>query len=97
MKNAKDVLSYWQADRHDQLAFLALSGVPFSTHNNGAPRIGSDFPNLEYAADVKPLTANRRLRWDKGTNSLVANASTSDVDTADTVKLESQKKRPDGD
>ena len=83
-KNAKDVLSYWQADRHDQLAFLALSGVPFSTHNNGAPRIGSDFVNLEYAADVKPITANRRLRWDRGTNSLVASAATADVDVADT-------------
>ena len=83
-KNAKDVLSYWQADRHDQLAFLALSGVPFSTHNNGAPRIGSDFVNLEYAADVKPITANRRLRWDRGTNSLVASAATADVGVADT-------------
>ena len=83
-KNAKDVLAYWQADRHDQLAFLTLSGVPYTVHNNGAPRVGSDFVNLEYAADVKTLTPHRRLRWDKGTTSLVSNASTSDVETADT-------------
>lgn len=82
-KNAKDVLSYWLADRHDQLAFLTLSGVPYNVHNNGAPRVGSDLPSLEYAQDVATITANRRLRWDKGTNSLVANASTGDVDTAD--------------
>lgn len=83
-KNAKDVLAYWQADRHDQLAFLTLSGVPYTVHNNGAPRVGSDFVNLEYAADVKTLSPYRRLRWDKGTTSLVSNASTSDVEVADT-------------
>ena len=83
-KNAKDVLAYWQADRHDQLAFLTLSGVPYTVHNNGAPRVGSDFVNLEYAADVKTLSPYRRLRWDKGSTSLVSNASTSDVEVADT-------------
>ena len=83
-KNAKDVLAYWQADRHDQLAFLTLSGVPYTVHNNGAPRVGSDFVNLEYAADVKTLSPYRRLRWDKGTTSLVSNASTSDVEVVDT-------------
>ena len=83
-KNAKDVLAYWQADRHDQLAFLTLSGVPYTVHNNGAPRVGSDFVNLEYAADVKTLSPYRRLRWDKGSTSLVSNASTSGVEVADT-------------
>lgn len=83
-RNARDVLAYWQADRHDQLAFLTLSGVGYGTHNNGAPRVGSAFPDLEYAQDVKPLSANRRLRWDKASSSLVANASTSDITAADT-------------
>ena len=88
-KNAKDVLSYWQADRHDQLAFLTLSGVPYSTHNNGAPRVGSDFPSLEYAADVKPLSAYRRLRWNRGGGSITAatldsNAATTSVAAVDT-------------
>ena len=87
-KNAKDVLAYWQADRHDQLAFLTLSGVPYTVHNNGAPRVGSDFVNLEYAADVKTLSPYRRLRWDKGTTSLVSNASTADVEVADTPSWE---------
>lgn len=88
-KNAKDVLSYWQADRHDQLAFLTLAGVPFSVHNNGAPRVGSDFVNLEYAADVKTITANRRLRWNRGAGSITAatldsNAATTSVAAVDT-------------
>ena len=83
-KNARDVLSVWQADRHDQIGFLTLSGVPYSVNNNGAPRIGSDLVNLEYAEDVKPLTPYRRLRWDKSANSLVSNASTGDVEPGDT-------------
>lgn len=82
--NAKDVLAYWQADRHDQLAFLAASGVSFDTHNNGAPRVGSAFPDLEYAKDVKPLSAYRRLRWNGVAKTLETNASTADVAVTDT-------------
>ena len=89
--NARDVLAEWQADRHDQLGFLVLGGNPFSVHNNGAPRIGSDFVNLEYAADVKPLTPYRRLRWNRGplanpasSGQLETNASTADVTVNDT-------------
>ncbi len=82
-KNAKDVLSYWQADRHDQLAFLTLSGVHYGVHNNGAPRVGSDFVNLEYLADVKPITANRRLRWNGASKTLEANGATTSVTAAD--------------
>lgn len=83
-RNARDVLAYWQADRHDQIAFLTLSGVPYNVHNNGAPRIGSDLVNLEYAADVQTLSPYRRLRWNGTSKSLVSNASTTDVAATDT-------------
>ena len=82
-RNAKDVLSYWHANRHDQIAFLTLSGVGYAVHNNGAPRVGSDLVNLEYAADVKPLTANRRLRWNGTTKLLETNGATTSVAAAD--------------
>lgn len=71
-KESKSVLSYWLADRYDQQAFLALSGVAFSLKTNGAARVGSDFPALEYAADVTAPSTNRHLQWDQGTGSLVA-------------------------
>ena len=83
-RNAKDVLSYWQADRHDQIGFLALSGVPLSVHNNGAPRVGSDMVNLEYAADIQTLSPYRRLRWNGATKALDTNASTANVAVTDT-------------
>ena len=82
-RNAKDVLSYWHANRHDQIAFLTLSGVGYGVHNNGAPRVGSDLVNLEYAADVKPLTANRRLRWNGTSKLLETNGATTSVAAAD--------------
>lgn len=82
-RNAKDVLSYWQADRHDQIGFLALSGVPLSVHNNGAPRVGSDMVNLEYAADIQTLSPYRRLRWNGTSKALESNASTTSVATTD--------------
>lgn len=87
-RNARDVLSYWHADRQSQLAFLTLSGVDYSMHNNGAPRVGSDLVNLEFAADVKPLTSNRRLRWNGTAKTLESNGATTSVATADTPTWE---------
>jgi N4-gp56 family major capsid protein len=77
--NSKDVLAYWLADRIDQLAFLTLSGVTYANKTSGVARVGSDLPFLEFAADVAAPTANRRLRWDQGTNALVTSAATSDL------------------
>ncbi len=84
--NARDALSYWLADRIDQMAFLTMSGVAYTKTNKGANRVGSDLGNLEFAADVTAPTANRRLRWDgtSATKKLIASAATSDVVATDT-------------
>lgn len=60
----KDRLAYWLANRVDQLAFLALSGISFAFQNNGAPRVNSPFPNLAFAADVSGPSNKRSLMWD---------------------------------
>lgn len=88
--NSRDVLAYWLADRIDQLAFLTLSGVSYAMKNNGVARVGSDFPFLEFAADVSAPSAARRLRWDgtSATKTLVAGAATSGVAVADTPSWE---------
>lgn len=85
--NSKDVLAYWLSDRIDQLAFLTMSGVSYAKTNKGANRVGSDFPYLEFAADVSAPTANRRLRWD-AVDGLVSSAATTDVAVADTPSWE---------
>lgn len=86
--NSKDVLAYWLADRMDQMAFQTLGGVSYAFKPNGAARVGSDLPFLEFAADVAAPSANRRLRWDGTAKTLIANAATSAVAAADTPMWE---------
>lgn len=81
-ENSRDVLSYWLADRWDQLGFLTLSGIDYSKYLNGSDRTGSDFPYLEFADDVTAPTAGRHFRWDAGNTSL-EDGDTSAVDPAD--------------
>jgi len=86
--NSRDVLSYWMADRLDQLAFLTMSGVSYAKKNNGANRTGSDLQFLEFAADVSAPSAARRVRWD-GTNKVIVPGGTSSaVASADTPMWE---------
>lgn len=73
-EQGKDKLAYWLGNRVDQLAFLTLSGISYEYHNNGAPRIGSPFPSLAFAADVRAPSANRSLMWD-GTSLQQSNTS----------------------
>ena len=81
-------LSYWLANRWDQMALLHLSGVSYAYHNNGRPRVNSQLPLLEFAEDAnKPLTAGRHFRWNGTTKALVP-ADTGSIAAADTVSYE---------
>jgi len=81
--NSKNALQYWLANSMDELGFLTLSGVAYAQHSNGAPRIGSQWPQLDFAADISAPTANRHFRWD-GTNKVLAAANTTSIAAADT-------------
>jgi N4-gp56 family major capsid protein len=87
--NSKSVLSYWLADRIDQMAFLTLSGVSYANTNTGIARVGSDLQYLEFAADVAAPSAARRLRWVGSSKTLVGpSAATSAVVVGDTPMWE---------
>lgn len=86
-EQSRDKLAYWMADRMDQMAFLTLSGVGYDKHTNGATRVGSDLPYLEYAADVTAPSANRSLVWD-ATGGFGTNADESGLVVADTPSWE---------
>ena len=58
-ENAKSRLSYWLANRCDQLAFLTMSGIDYSLKNDGSPRTSGAFATLSFASDVTAPTANR--------------------------------------
>lgn len=83
--NSRDVLAYWLADRLDQLAFLTLSGVSYSQKNNGAARVGSDLPFLEFAADVSAPSNQRVFRWDGTNKKLVAPSDATNFGTSKLV------------
>lgn len=87
-ENSRDVLAYWLADRIDQLAFLTLAGRSYTLYPNGATRVGSDFPHLEFAADVSPPTSRRTFRWNGTTKTLVAGGGTNTVTADDTTMWE---------
>lgn len=87
-ENSRDTLAYWLSDRIDQMAFLTLSGVTYARTNTGANRIGSDLPNLEFAADVVPPSSKRFARWNGTSKTLEWGTGTSAVAAADTPMWE---------
>ena len=86
--NSKNLLAYWLGDRIDQLAFLTLAGVSYTKKNNGATRLGSDFPALEFAPDVAGPSVGRRVRWNGTTKSIEAGGATSSITVTDTPAWE---------
>ena len=83
-ENSKSRLSYWFADRIDQMAFLTLAGLAYTNHPNGTQRAAnSALPMLEFAQDVTAPTANRHGRWD-ATDGFVVGGGVSDVALGDT-------------
>jgi len=58
-EQSRDKLAYWASDRIDQLAFLTLAGMSYDQYTNGAIRVGSDLPLLEFADDVVAPSAGR--------------------------------------
>ncbi len=72
---SRDVLGYWLADRIDQMAFLTLSGVAYTSKPNGATRAvlaaGRNLSDLEFAADVTVPSVNRYKQWSASTGKLI--------------------------
>lgn len=85
---SRNVLAYWLSDRIDQLAFQTMGGVAYTKKPNGATRVGSDLPFLEFAADVAAPSSGRKYRWDGTNKVLVANGASSAVVAADTPMWE---------
>lgn len=81
-KEARNTLSYWIADRWDQMSILTMSGISYALKNTGEQRVGSQLELLDFASDVTAPTAGRHFRWDLGTTSLV-DGNTAAVTAAD--------------
>ena len=62
-EHARDKLSYWLANRIDQLVFLTLSGISYAYNCDGSARSGSNLINLSFAGNVTAPTTKRRRLW----------------------------------
>lgn len=80
--NSRNNLAYWLADRIDQLAFQTLGGVSYDLTPNGAARVGSELPFLEFHDDVTPPSAKRVAQWDAD-NGLNIGGGEGDLASAD--------------
>ena len=84
---AKNTLSYWLANRVDQLVLLTMSGISYSYMLDGRPRdVKSPFPSLSFAADVSAPTDKRHLYWD-GTKLLPGDTTAITSDCAPNYKM----------
>jgi N4-gp56 family major capsid protein len=87
-ENSRDKLAYWISDRMDQLAFLTLAGLQYSTRNSAVGavggRIGSDLPFLEFAQDVAAPSSKRFGRWNGTTKLMEWGTGTGSLAAADT-------------
>jgi N4-gp56 family major capsid protein len=61
-EQSKNKLSYWLANRMDQLAFLTLSGIGYEYNNDGSNRTSAAFSTMAFAADVSAPTSGRHVR-----------------------------------
>jgi len=62
-QQAMNNLTYWLADRYDQLALLTLSGVGYHMNLDGSLRADPAFASLAFAGQVSAPTDKRHLRW----------------------------------
>lgn len=58
----RDKLAFWMADKIDELMFLTISGVPYTTNLDGTARPGtSQLPSLAFASDVTAPSTGRLM------------------------------------
>lgn len=84
-EQSRDKLAHWRADRRNELAFLTLSGIAYTYKPDGSTRVGSQLPDLEFAADVSAPTTNRYVRWDATNGLVTSSVSNADLVAADTL------------
>ena len=84
-EQGRDKLSYWLANRIDQLAFLTLSSIDYSFNNDGSIRVGSSFPKLSFAKDIIAPTSKRLLVWNNTNSNFTTYATNASTTVNDTV------------
>ena len=72
---SKEKLSFWIADKIDEMLFLVASGRAFTLKTDGSTRVGSQLPSLTFAADVAAASTNRIVYAGSATSEATLTAS----------------------
>lgn len=64
----KEKLSFWLADKLDELMFLTGSGRAYTLKVDGTTRVNSQLPSLTFAADVAAASTNRVIHAGSATS-----------------------------
>jgi N4-gp56 family major capsid protein len=73
---AKDTLGNWHGQKLDELGFLTVSGIPYTSNLDGTLRPGSSqLPSLAYAGDVTAPSTNRQFFAGTATSKATLTAS----------------------
>lgn len=57
---ARDKLSFWLADKIDEMKFLVASGISFTYKTDGSTRTASQLPSLTFNGQIAAPTTNRK-------------------------------------
>jgi len=89
---ANDKLSFWAAEKQDELFFLTISGISYALKLDGTTRGTSQLPQLAFAADIAaPSTGRRRFA---GSATSTSNLTAADKLTWNTaIQIQAYAKR----
>lgn len=72
----KEKLSFWLADKLDELIFLTISGISYTLNLDGSTRSGtSQLPQLNFASDVAAPSSGRKMFAGSATSTASLTAS----------------------
>lgn len=96
-QQARDKLSFWLADKIDELMFLTAAGRAYTLTTAGATRGTSQLPQLAFASDVVAASSNRILYAGSATSEATLTASdtmTWDLILAAHTKAKRERMKP---
>jgi N4-gp56 family major capsid protein len=89
---AKEKLSFWFADKIDELMFLTAAGIAYTYLTNGATRAVSQLTQLKFASDVVAPSSGR-IRYVSGATSTASLTSTNTMSWNTLVSAQAYAKR----
>ena len=80
---AQEKLSFWLADKNDELTFLTLAGISYAFKTDGSTRVGSQLPSLAFNNQIAAPSSGRKFFAGAATST--ATLTTADIMSWDLI------------